>query len=199
MVNTRAFACVRAGLVLPASMAGLVLCACALLAQVAVAQTGPMAQTAPSAPAAAADPQLGVAPATEPQPAPGPPQAYAPGLLNEIGRWFDQSLDSMTSGWNNARETVGSLGDRAGEAAKTMTRMPTTSIITGREHCLRSGTGGPDCAQATDTLCRSKGFAGGTSLHIQSEQKCPVWGWIAGEKPVGRCGTETYVTSAVCR
>jgi hypothetical protein len=48
-------------------------------------------------------------------------------------------------------------------------------------------------------LCRTKGYAAGSSVHIQSEQKCPVWGWINGEKPVGRCNTETYVTRAMCR
>jgi hypothetical protein len=71
--------------------------------------------------------------------------------------------------------------------------------VTGRSRCRPSANGGPDCVAATDLLCRSKGYAGGTSLHIQSEQKCPVWGWISGAKPVGKCGSETYVTSAMCR
>jgi hypothetical protein len=181
----------------PASAAGLLFCA-----SVALAQTAPA--PAPTAPAQIMpDPQLDVAPTTEPQPAPAPRRSNAPGLLSEIGRWFDESIGNMTNGLNNARETVGSLGDKAGEAAKnaatSVTRMPTTSIIAGREHCVRTANGGPDCATATDVLCRSKGYSAGTSLHIQSEQKCPVWGWIAGDKPVGKCGSETYVTSAVCR
>jgi hypothetical protein len=123
---------------------------------------------------------------------------------------MDDSLGQVTSGWNNARESVGGFSERATDAAKgaadaardaasTMMRIPTTSIVTGRGHCARTASGGPDCQAATDALCRTKGYSAGSSLHIQSEEKCPVWGWVKGEKPVGRCGTETYVTSAMCR
>jgi hypothetical protein len=164
-------------------------------------------------------PRLGVAPATQPDAgvpesqAPAPPPdvqpalpSRPPDLFGAIGRWVDTSIGSVTSGWNSARDAVGGLGDQASEAAKgaadaasKVVRIPAASIVTGRQHCIRSASGGPDCLAATEALCRSKGYSGGTSLHIQSEQKCPVWGWIAGEKPVGKCGTETYVTSAMCR
>jgi hypothetical protein len=160
----------------------------------------------------APDPPLHVAPATEPQvPPPGEPQqrSSSPGLFGAIGRWVDDSIGAMTSGFNTARETVGGLGDRASDAAKgaagavrdaaTVMRIPAGWIVTGRGHCVRTASGGPDCQAATDMLCRSKGYSTGTSLHIQSEQKCPVWGWIAGREPVGQCGTETYVTQAMCR
>jgi hypothetical protein len=150
-----------------------------------------------------------LAPATEPAPE-SQRRPSAPGLFGAIGRWVDESIGQVTSGWNTARDSVGGLGDRASEAAKgaadaardaaaTVVRIPVTSIVTGREHCARTGSGGPDCVAATDSLCRSKGYSTGTSLHIQSEKKCPVWGWIAGDKPIGKCGTETYVTSAMCR
>jgi hypothetical protein len=180
----------------------------------AAALSFPCAAFAQSSPA----PQLGVAPAAQPEPAPTAPQPPAlppnaqptppsrPGLLGAIGRWVDTSIGSVTSGLNSARDAVGGLGDQASEAAKgaadaasKVVRIPAASIVTGRQHCIRTATGGPDCLAATAALCRSKGYSGGTSLHIQSEQKCPVWGWIAGEKPVGKCGTETYVTSAMCR
>jgi hypothetical protein len=163
-------------------------------------------------------PQLGVAPAAQPEPVPPeaqppalPPEAQPappsrPGLFGAIGRWVDTSIGTVTWGWNSARDAVGGLGDQASEAAKgaadaasKVVRIPAASIVAGRQHCIRTATGGPDCLAATAALCRSKGYSGGTSLHIQSEQKCPVWGWIAGEKPVGKCGTETFVTSAMCR
>jgi hypothetical protein len=175
---------------------------------------GALAQSTPA-------PQLGVAPAAQPEPVPPvppapqvpalPPDAQPaspspPGLFGAIGRWVDTSIGSVTSGLSSARDAVGGLGDQASEAAKgaadaasKVVRIPAASIVTGRQHCIRTATGGPDCLAATEALCRSKGYSGGTSLHIQSEQKCPVWGWIAGEKPAGKCGTETYVTSAMCR
>jgi len=170
----------------------------------------------------APDPQSGVAPATDPPtqaappppppPVPPPPQQsqQPPGMFAAIGRWVDGTIGSVTTG-------LGDLGGQAGEAAKgaaeaakgaadaakdaaaTVVRFPATSIVTGRKACTRTASGGPDCTAATDALCRSKGYTTGTSLHVQSEQKCPVWGWISGQKPVGKCGTETYVTSAMCR
>jgi hypothetical protein len=191
-----------------APAATLLLFACAALAQGGPQSPGQQSPGSSPAPPTQIlpEPRLDVAPATDPQavppPAPEQPPTGAPGLLGEIGRWFDQSIDNMNNGLNSARETVGSLGDKAGEAAKnaatTVTRIPTTPIVSGREHCVRTGNGGPDCGAAANVLCRSKGYSGGTSLHIQSEQKCPVWGWIAGDKPVGKCGSETYITSAVC-
>jgi len=163
-----------------------------------------------AAAAQSAPEQLGVAPAAEPPataPAPAQPlqihpgQSSRAGVFSAIGRWFDDSIDTMTSGWNS---TVGSIGDRANDAAKgardaasSVMRIP--GPVMGREPCRVTASGGPDCQAATDALCRSKGFSAGTSLHIQSEQKCPVWGWIAGKEPVGQCGNATYVTSAMCR
>jgi hypothetical protein len=166
----------------------------------------------------AAPTSLGVAPGAPPQdsasaPPPAPPSAAAPkpGLFGAIGRWMDDSLGNVTSGWGSAREAVGGIGNRAGDAAKGAAGaardaaaaaagvITPASLVTGRQHCIRSANGGPDCEAASVALCRSKGFTTGSSVHIQSEQKCPVWGWINGEKPVGKCNPETYVTSVMCR
>jgi hypothetical protein len=160
-----------------------------------------------------APPQPGVAPnepqqaASAPDAASGPPK---PGLFGTIGRWLDNSIGGVAAGLGSARETVGNIGAQATDAAKgaagmardaaaTVARIPAGSLVTGRAHCVRAAGGGPDCVAAAETLCRVKGYSSGTSLHIQSEQKCPVWGWIKGEKTAGQCGTETYVTSAMCR
>jgi hypothetical protein len=161
-------------------------------------------------------PQLGVAPDTEPQqqaapPAePARPQPSGPGLFGTIGRWLDDSIGGVAAGWSTARDTVGNIGSQATDAARgaataardaaaPVARIPAGSFVSGRQHCLRTASGGPDCFAATERLCRAKGYTSGTSLHIQSEQKCPVWGWISGEKTAGQCNTETFVTSAMCR
>jgi len=170
--------------------------------------------------AAQSTPQFGVAPGepqlqsmpTEPEAAPAP-RSDGPGLFTALGRWVDDSIGSVTSGLNNARNAVGGLGTQANEAAQgaadaakgaadaaaSVVGVPATSVIAGHQHCRNTVNGGPDCLAAAEVLCRKKGYSGGTNLHVQSEQACPVWGWIAGDKPVGKCGTETYVTSAVCR
>ena len=165
------------------------------------------------------EPRFQVAPATEPQapvtsPQAEPPQAEPPravsrpGVFGTVGRWLDESLAGVSSGWHSARDAVGGIGTQAGDVARgaagiardaaTMV-IPPTSLVSGRSLCVRAANGGPDCQAATDALCRTKGFTTGSSLHIQSARKCPVWGWINGDKPMGKCGTETYVTSAMCR
>jgi hypothetical protein len=186
---------VRGGLA-PLALAAVVLFAC-----------GAMAQTQ-------APPQLGVAPGDPQQQAVTVPDAAAkppkPGLFGTIGRWLDDSIGGVAAGLGSARETVGNIGSQATDAAKgaagmardaaaTVARIPAGVPVTGRAHCVRTAGGGPDCPHAANTLCWIKGYTSGTSLHIQSEQKCPVWGWISGEKTMGKCSTETYVTSAMCR
>jgi hypothetical protein len=149
--------------------------------------------------------QLGVAPAAE-QPQPTTPQAEperrsAPGLFAAIGRFVDESISTVSSG-------IGSIGAPAGDAVRgaavaakdaATLMIPPTAIVSGRIHCLRTQNGGPDCQAAANLMCQRKGYATGSSLRVQAEQKCPVWGWIAGEKPMGKCSTETYLTSATCR
>src|SRR5437870_4973492 len=93
---------ILAGTVLPPLAAG---AAALFLSCAAVAQNAP-------------GPQLDVAPATEPQPPTAPSQAQPPqrsnppGLFAVIGRWVDDSIGNMTSGWNSARDAVGGLGDQ---------------------------------------------------------------------------------------
>jgi hypothetical protein len=126
-----------------------------------------------------------------------------------IGQWVDDSISGMASGVRSAGEAVGNMGSRttdaakdaagtakdvAKEAAATVTRIPGTSVATGRERCPLTAGGGADCQTATVTLCRAKGYASGRSLDIQSGYGCP-------RDPSGKrhCGTESYVTRAMCQ
>ena len=152
--------------------------------------------------------QLGIAPAAEPQPAPpeaapplGEPRRNSPGLFAAIGRFVDESISTVSSG-------IGSIGAPAGDAVRgaagaakdaAALMIPPTAIVSGRIHCLRTQNGGPDCQAAANLMCQRKGYTTGSSLRVQAEQKCPVLGWIAGDKPMGKCTTETYLTSATCR
>ena len=175
-----------------------------LFACAAAAQTAPAPQLR-----APVEPQQQVVAPPDVAP-PQPDRPDRPGLFGAIGRWLDDSIGGVAAGMGSARDTVGNIGAQATDvargaataardAAATVARIPAGSLVTGRAHCQRTASGGPDCATATEVLCRAKGYTAGTSIHIQSEQKCPVWGWIKGEQTVGRCGTETYVTSAMCR
>jgi len=149
-----------------------------------------------------------------------------PGMLESIGRWFQDSFDRFKSGIQGAGGTIGDLGDRASGAAKdaadvakdaaksaadaakgaaknaadTVARLPRTRVVDGRERCAVAPNGAPDCRVAADAVCRGKGFGSGTSLDIQSAQKCPARIWLSGRSPEpGECEVETFVTRAVCQ
>jgi hypothetical protein len=151
--------------------------------------------------------QLSVAPATDPQPQPAPPTTEpqrsvdTPGLFAAIGKFVDESIATVSSGIGSISGGAGDAVMGAAGAAKDAAAIviPSTAIVSGRAHCPRTVDGGPDCRMAAVFLCQKKGYTMGTSLRVQAEQKCPVWGWIAGDKPVGKCTTETYLTSASCR
>lgn len=146
----------------------------------------------------AEDAQQGVAP---PRP---PPE---PGLFGAIGRWVDDTLSDVNSGFGNARGTLDEAAGRATDTAKgaadaaaNVARIPLTSVVSGRKRCLAASNQAPDCQVATDALCRDKGFKTGRSVDVQSAQKCPAEVWLSGRSPsAAECTMETYVVRAVCQ
>jgi hypothetical protein len=141
------------------------------------------------------------------QTSPPPPEAPSSNPFGVIGQWVDESISDMASGVKSAGEAIGNLGSRttdvakdaagtakdvAKDAAATVTRVP--GVTNGRERCPLTAGGGADCQAATVTLCQAKGYASGRSLDIQSGYGCP-------RDPSGkrRCGTESYVTRAMCQ
>jgi hypothetical protein len=72
-------------------------------------------------------------------------------------------------------------------------------VIAERVTCPVAPNGAPDCRSAADTICKTHGFASGTSIDFQTAEKCPP---IALNRPDGeppRCVIESYVTRALCR
>ncbi len=138
-----------------------------------------------------------------------------PGLLENIGRWFEDSAARFNSTLRATRGTLDDLGDKASGAAKgaadvakdaakdtvdTVARLPGARIVEGRERCTAAANGAPDCRVAADAVCRGKGFVSGKSVDIQSAQKCPARIWLSGRKPdPSECETESFVVKAVCQ
>ena len=128
-----------------------------------------------------------------------PARPENPGLINEIGKMFDKLPTLKGPG-----ETIDDLNARAKDAAKgatdTLSRMTTSSMVTGRAICPISANGAPDCKTASDKLCQSKGFKDGKSLLTDSAETCSAKVLIPGRarKP-GDCRTDTYVTRALCQ
>ena len=137
------------------------------------------------------------------------PRAPEPGLLQALGRWFDESLANI--GLNEVQGPLGDMGARTGQvaegaagvaigAAEVVIRLPSTRIVAARQRCEPAGNGAPDCQAAANTVCRSKGFWSGRSIDIESAQKCPAQVWLSRRSPApGECALETYVTRSLCQ
>ena len=156
------------------------------------------------APAGAQEP-----PRAQPEPpaaAPAPPLQPGPtGPFGTIGRLIDESLQGLGQGLKGAREQVDDLTGRAGNAAKDAARsipLRRPSIVAGRERCLPAPNGAPDCVTATAVMCRASGFETGSSIDMQTEQKCPAVTPSGPASPPldeSQCWLESYVIRALCR
>lgn len=172
------------------SRAGLRVLACLLAAGIAAAG----AQEPPRGPA-------DQPPATAPAPTPPPSEA---GPFGTIGRFIDDSILGLSSGFKGARSQVDDLTGKAGNAAKdaagAVSRLRRPGVVAGRELCPMAANGAPDCVAATIAMCRANGFESGSSIDMQTEEKCPAQTWIAQRPPEEReCPVESYVTRALCR
>jgi hypothetical protein len=83
-------------------------------------------------------------------------------------------------------------------AADAVTRPLTTRFANGRERCIVAANGAPDCRVAAAHLCKTAGYAGGSSVDMQSAEKCPARVYLVGRQP-GDCSMEHYVTRAMCQ
>ena len=138
------------------------------------------------APIVPADPPPVVPAAPEPPP---PPSPENPGLINELGKLFDNStslLPAMPS------------FKLPGDSLDVMPKLNT--MVKGRMVCPVAANGAPDCKAASDRLCQSNGFKEGKSMDTDAAQKCSPKVFIPGRKPEeGDCKTENYVTRALCQ
>ena len=152
----------------------------------------PAQQAAPDRPA----PSQG-----EPAPSPVPPaREDNPGLFNELGKMFQNSLSILPT-LKSPAETVDDFNARAKDAGETLSRLAKpSSMVAGRMICPVSANGAPDCKLGADKLCQAKGFKEGKSLNTDSAETCSAKVLIPGRvrKP-GDCRADNYVTSALCQ
>jgi hypothetical protein len=133
-------------------------------------------------------PQAAAPPSTPASPA-APAREENPGLINEMGKLFGK-LPSMLPPIKSPRETMNDLSRLA---------KPST-MVSGRAACPISSNGAPDCKQAADQLCQSKGYREGKSLNADSAEKCSAMVLIPGrQRKPDDCRTDTFVTSALCQ
>jgi len=151
----------------------------------------PAQQAAPDRPA----PQQ-----SEPAPPSVPPARDNPGLFNELGKMFQNSL-SILPPLKSPGETIDDFNARAKDAGETLSRLAKpSSMVAGRMICPVSTNGAPDCKLGADKLCQAKGFKEGKSLNTDSAEACSAKVLIPGRvrKP-DDCRTDNYVTRALCQ
>jgi len=132
-------------------------------------------------------------------------------LFEQIGRWWDRSMNGLNAGMrdgltdfrklgDNTRDAVQGAATAAGSAAASFATLPNTRIIRRRQRCEPAANGGPDCQRAASAVCRAVGYSRGSSLEVQSEEQCPMEVLVSQRRPEpGECRIETYVLQSVCQ
>lgn len=188
---------------------------CALAAPLLLAQLAAAQQSVP--------PAEPVPPAVQPAPAPEPG-----GLLESIGRWFDQSTAGFRSHLEGAKGSLDDFNQRAAATGKnigdtavevgrsavgagvaaadvtkdavgTVAKLPLTRVVTGRERCETAPNGAPDCLAAAEALCRKNGFSTGKSVDFTSAEQCPPSVMLSGRQSDAACTTVTFISRAMCQ
>ena len=160
--------------------------------------------------------------AQESRPAANPPAQEAapphkPGMLDSMGRWFKESFGLINKNVEGARDSLGNFRERAGgvardatdaakdaataarEAAAAVAKLPTARVVDGHERCVTAENGAPDCAKAAEAVCKAKGYGSGSSLEIQSAQKCSARAWLSGRQDTSACELQSFVIRAMCQ
>jgi len=107
--------------------------------------------------------------------------------------WMREPYYARIKQW--AREgAAGVATDTAGAVA----RLPATRVIAERATCPVAPNGAPDCRLAAETVCRSHGFASGSSVDFQTVEKCPPVALNRPNNEPAVCVIESYVTRALC-
>ena len=146
-------------------------------------------------------PQPKIAPAVEPN---------RPGFIDAVGQWIENSVGNLKGASDVAKDAAGVASDAAKDAAKgagnvvtdtagAVARLPSTRVIAERAICPVAPNGAPDCRLAAEAICKSHGFASGSSVDFQTVEKCPP---VALNRPTNEpavCVIESYVTRALCR
>jgi hypothetical protein len=145
-----------------------------------------------------------------------------PGLLENFGRWMDETSAGMRKSFDSTWGSMGNMQSSAESAAKgtadaaatvargaadatkgtvdVLGRLGSTRMVTGRERCAIAPNGAPDCRIAAETMCKAKGFNTGNSVDYQTAENCPAQAFLNGRKPTaGECTLEHVVTKAMCQ
>ena len=136
--------------------------------------------------------------------------ANTPGFFGSIVHWFGEQTSNIGSNLRCARSGVENLGREAGVAAKTtvesardaadaVKQFPSARVLSGHEKCILAPNGAPDCVVAANAICKSKGFASGSSVDMTTAEVCPPKVLLSGRNSGPECHDETFVSRVLCQ
>jgi len=160
-----------------------------------------------------------VAAAQEAAPAqPSPAPKESPGLIDTIGKFFDQGATNFRDSLDGAKRKMDDLNDEAaantrdinnkaaavGKGAVDATKgavdaVTKSRVMSGRERCTVAPNGAPDCVAAAEQLCRKQGYATGKSMDFTSAEECPAKAYLGGQQSAPECHTVTFISRAMCQ
>jgi hypothetical protein len=161
------------------------------------------------------------APAAAASPA-RPPPANKPGLLHQLGVWWNDSFGDIDAKMKAARDKLSDYNKQRDQAAKdasaatqqalkdaaqvtkdaatAVVKLPITRVIEFHDRCQVAGNGAPDCQTTATEACRKKGFDSGQPLDVSTSQECPARVMLSGRPPAaGECRDVTVVLRAACQ
>lgn len=172
-------------------------------------------ERAPNAPQPAQFPQASQQPNIPAAPLPQAVPEHKPGVLESLGRWFDESAAGMRKSfdetWRGTGEAAKGTADVAGamtkgafDAAKgtadAFGKLGASRVVVGRQGCIIAPNGAPDCKVAAVTLCKTNGYVTGDSVDYETAESCPASAYANGRRPAtGECPIEHTVTRAMCQ
>jgi len=183
----------------------LMLLTCAAAAQVPPVPQASPAPQAPQAPQASAPqaPQGQAGPPAQPDTSQSPVPGYKPGFIDVFGRWIGDSVGNWNTGLKGAADVAKDAADVATtvtrDTADAVARFPGTRVISERATCPTAPNGAPDCRAAAEAICKTHGFASGSSIDFQTAEKCPPIALNRPDREPVVCTIESYVTRALCQ
>ncbi len=155
----------------------------------------PVPGSQPSASPAPASPP----PVVQPPPEQTLPAPRRPGLVDEIGKFFQDSPLSLPT-LKTPQQTIDDFNNRAKDATDNFSRLSKREVVAGRVKCPVAANGAPDCKSAADKLCVEKGFKEGQSVDSDSAESCSASVLLSGKKAEpSDCRVENFVIRALCQ
>ncbi len=127
--------------------------------------------------------------------------AVVDALGGQASKGAKGAADAASTVAKSAADVAKGAADAARDTATTVSRLPGSNFVSGRERCLLAPNGAPDCRVAAEAMCRAKGYDSGTSVDFITSENCPPSYRVTSRDTSSElgCPLEHFVTRALCQ